>query len=252
MIFQFQHGDSLFHRIDPLSKCIWLICISVLTLSYRIAALQGALLLTVLLTGILCAQLTPYAIWRGIRFPFWFGLPYFALQLLFVPGTTELARIGTFTLTAEALDFAASVSLRLLILVLASLLFIYTTDPRDVVLAMAQKLRVPYRIAFAVSIALRFLPILEAEAALIRAAQKLRGQGEPARLSDRIAWRKRFALAVFTSAVRHVRQTAEAMDMKAFGLYQRRTYRRALTIPRSGITIAAASCVLTIATFVWV
>lgn len=244
MIFQFQEGHSFFHRLDPLSKFIWLLCVSVIALSSEQAISQTVLLMLVILIGAVWVQLPWRTIWRGIRIPFWFGVPYFVLQLLFLPGQTEIFSFGSYTLTAEALDYAVAVTERLLTLVLASFLYIVTTDPRDVVLAMAQKLRIPYRFAFAVSIALRFLPILEAETQLLRSAQRLRG-GDPKGLREKLEWNKRFAFSVFTAAVRHVQQTAEAMENKAFGAARERTYRRQINVPRSGIILSAGSVLLT-------
>jgi len=251
MIFQFQPGHTWYHRLDPVSKFVWLACVSVLCLAFETAAAQGVLLLSVVLLGRCAAGLTLRAQWRGIRLPFYFGIPYFFLQLLFLPGETSLLAIGSVILTVEALDYAAAVSLRLLTLVLASLLFIATTDPRDVVLALAQQLRIPYRFAFAVSIALRFLPILEAEASLVRSAQRLRGlpADQSGGFRDRIkmgfANERRFAFSIFAGAVRRVQRMAEAMEGRAFGLYRGRTYLRQLRISRSGAALSFGSIIFT-------
>lgn len=250
MIFQYRSGRSFFHRADPVSKLLWLVCVSALCLSFGTAAMQGILFAVVLLLGFQAAQLTPRELWRGIRLPFWFGVPYFVLQLLFLPGETQWFAVGPVAITAEALDFAAAVSLRLLTLVLASLLFVATTDPRDVVLSLAQQLRVPYRFAFGVSIALRFLPILEAEAAIIRSAQRMREHaGVQARRSwrQRLAEQQRYALAIFSAAVRRVQHLAEAMESRAFGMHRERTYRRRLSVSPPGKALAAASIAMSIA-----
>lgn len=246
MTFQFQQGDSVFHRIDPLSKFIWLVCISSLSLFYENLLGQAILFITITLTGIYWAQLPLYRLWKSIRFAFWFGIPYFILQLIFVSGHTELLNIGNFVLTKEALYYAGAISLRLLSLVLASFLFIATTDPRDIVLILSQKLYVPYRFAYGISIALRFLPILQSEASLIRAAQKLRGQDEAIGLRNKLFWYKRFALKVFISAVRRVEETAIVMETKGFGIHQNRTYRKIITIPAMGIVLSIFSIVVSL------
>lgn len=246
MIFQYQQGVSLFHQIDPLSKFIWLVCISVLSLSHENALGQLILFLTTLIIGIFGAKMSLRTLWRGMRIPFWFGLPYLGLQLIFVPGETELYQLGGFVLTEEALNFAVAISLRLWILVLASLIFIATTDPRDVVLTLAQKLWVPYRFAYAISIALRFIPTLEAEASVIRAAQRIRGQGDPKGLKNKLAWQKRFLMSVFVSAVRRVEKTAINMELRGFDLYPSRTYRRILTLPKKGIALSTLSLICVI------
>jgi len=251
--FTYRNGRSWFHRLDPGSKFIWLVCASVLCLSRDGAAFQAALLLAVLLFARFAARLSPGTIWRGMRLPFWFGVPYFALQLLVLPADGPAIAFGPLAASAGALDYAAAVSLRLLTLVLAGFVWIASTEPRDAVLAMAQQLRIPYRFAFAVSIAMRFLPMLEAEAAAVRAAQRLRGYGGASwrRPREKLAAWRGFAFAVFANAIRRVQHTAETMDARGFGLHARRTYRRALVVPRSGLALAVVSPLAAAAVLIW-
>lgn len=246
MVFQFQPGSSIFHRLDPLTKFFWLICVSVLVLSFESAWIQMVLLGAVVVTGMLLADVPMRLLWRGMKIPLLFGIPYFILQLLFLPGETPLVQIGTYTLTLEALDFAAAVTIRFMTLVLASMLYIVSTDPRDVVLALAQKLRVPYRFAFAISIALRFLPILGAEAEVIRSAQWLRGYNQAKGMRNRLLWQRQYVVAIFVQAARRVQQTAHAMEAKGFGAFPDRTYIRSIQIGKSGIMFAALSGILTV------
>lgn len=251
MIYQYQRGQSFFHRIDPLSKFVWLVCVSILALVFDTGPSQLSLLLVIVVIGRALAGLTLQSMWRGMRIPFWFGVPYFFLQLLFLPGETVIVKLGSFMLTTEALNYSAAITLRFVTLVLASLLYITSTDPRHVVLALAQKLKVPYRFAFAISIALRFLPMLESEAALIRSAQRMRGMGKPVGLRDRMYWWKRFVVSVFIHAVRRVGQTADAMDSKGFGTYRERSYIHTLHISTMAIIFTLLSVVVTIGVIVW-
>jgi energy-coupling factor transport system permease protein len=241
MIYRYLPGSSALHRTDPLSKFIWLGCVSVLCIGSSDYRLQAALLGAVALLGVFGAGLKPALIRRGLRPVLLFAAPYFFLQLLLAPGETELWRIGRFALTAEALAFGAAVALRIFTLALASFVFIVTTDPRDFVLALAQQVRIPYRFAMGVGIALRFLPILAQEAAQIRAAQRLRGRGRSADWRAGLLRERRFALAVLIAAVRKVETLAAAMELKGFGLHPHRTYRRAVRMTREGKMLTALS-----------
>lgn len=251
MIYQFEEGNSFFHRLDPLTKFIWLACLSILAIRYEYALAQMLIFVALLLFGMICCHLSLKRIWRAVRIPFWFGVPYFFLQLLFVPGETAILQIGMYTLTIEALDFALAITLRLLSLVLGSVLFIMTTDPRDVVLALTQQFRLPYRFAFAISIALRFLPILQAEADLIKIAHRRRGMVKPRAIKDHFIWWKQFAEAIFTNAVRRVQQMAEAMEVRGYGLYQDRTYLRQLHLLPIGKVMSCLWVGMTVGLLVW-
>jgi len=252
MIYQYQAGQSFFHGIDPITKFGWLIGVSLLALLFDTGLTQLILLTVIMIMGRTLAGLTWHEMWRGMRIPFWFGLPYFFLQLIFLPGESVLFQIGSFDLTIEAIDYAAAITLRFVALVLASLLYIISTDPRHVVLALAQKLKVPYRFAFAISIALRFLPILEAEAATIQSAQRMRGLSMPTGWIDKFYWWKSFVIAIFIHAVRRVGQIADGMDMKGFGAYPDRTYVHTLEVTKKGIVFVAISGLITLlAIIIW-
>jgi energy-coupling factor transport system permease protein len=244
MILQYRDGMSPFHRLDPGSKFVWLICVSMLSLCWETTLPQALLFFIVFAIGVIAAQLSLGMLWRAMRIPLWLGVPYFFLQLLFLPGETSLMTLGPLQLTTEALDFATAISLRLLTLVLASYLFVATTDPRDAILALTQQLRVPYRFAFAVAIALRFLPILEQEASYVRAMQQLRGQGQPNKWWNGMArFRefRRFAFTVFKNAIRRVHSIALTMESRAFGRYPTRTFRRELVVTLAGKIVAFVS-----------
>lgn len=245
MIFQYEKGNSWFHRMNPLPKFVWLICISVLTIRYEQADVQAVIFAVVLLFGMLACQLPMTAIWRRMKIPLLFSLPYFVLQLLFVPGETKLMTLlGRIEITAEALDFAVAITFRLLTLLLATLWFIITTDPRDVVLALVQQLRVPYRFAFGISIALRFLPIVHAEAEIMKAAHLRRGR--PQGFKERLRWWRRFVFSVFAGSVRRVQQMAEAMEVRGFGRHPTRTFMRQLQHSPSGKYFALFSAGMTL------
>lgn len=250
MLFQYQSGTSWFHRLDPLSKFIWLACISALCILYSSIQVQLALFSLVIVMGWMAANLTLRKMWHGIRYPFWFGVPYFLLQLIFVTGKTTLLQLGNFVLTEEALMYASAVTLRLLTLVLSSLLFVTTTNPRDLVASLSQQAHVPYRFAFGISIALRFVPLLKQEAMSIQAAQQLRGMSRPQNLLDKLRWRHRFLFALFVGAIRRVEGIANAMEMKGFGMMPLRTWRTEVRMSGGAWLLVVSSISLTISSII--
>ncbi len=90
---------------------------------------------------------------------------------------------------AESADYALASALRIYTILLASLVFVRTTDPRELAIALVVQLRIPYRIGYAFFIALRIVPTLEDEIKTIRAAQAVRGVARTARLGRPPPWR---------------------------------------------------------------
>lgn len=237
-------------QVDPLTKFIAVLCITILVLWVQTAWVQAVIFGAVAVIGVIGANRSFAFLLYKMRFMLWVGIPFFLLQLLWIPGETVIGTLGPLTLTVETLDFAAAVTIRLWTLMLSSLIYMITTEPSDVVLVLAQKLRVPYRYAFAVSIALRFLPMLSEEAALIRTAQQIRGMRRPKGLTQRVGAWQRFAAAVFLNCIRRVQMTANSMDAKGFGAFSERTYMRHIAISRLSV-VCAMLCLIGTVVILW-
>jgi energy-coupling factor transport system permease protein len=199
------------------------------------STLQEAALLAVLAVGArLGARLTLTRQLRAMSFLIALGIPYFVLSIVAIREGHAVAVWGPIRITAEGLDIAGALTLRIFVLFLSSYIYLSTTDPRDFVQALNLRLRVPYRFAFGISVALTFLPLLEEEGRTIMAARRVRGQEPPRGLRNRLSWWGGYAAAVLVNAVRRVQQTALAMEGKGFGAYADRTYFRMLENRRSG------------------
>lgn len=230
------------HRIDPLTKGIWLFSTgfaSMMTTSLAGQAVWFASVLLIAWTGA-GWSLTRWRLVLG-----WcagFGLPLIWFQWLVLPGQTPLFGSGTGRwFTEEALVLAAALTLRALVMFLTSIVFATTTEPRDVVAALVGKLRVPPKFAYAAAVALRFVPLLTREAEQIRRAQQLRTLTREKGLQARLGEVKQLSLALVRSALREVQTVSTAMEAKQFGRGAR-TQRRELSIPLSGKLFALLSC----------
>lgn len=226
--------------MDPLSKLIGVICVTIIALSYQTALVQGVMLGIVILCGVLYGKRTVRILGRVTRYLLLFGIPFFFVQLVWVPGDTTVFQFGPFDVTLEALDYAAAITCRLFTLFLTSVIYLATTDPRDVVLMLTQQLRVPYRFAYAVSLSIRFLPILTEEAEIIRSTHQIRGTRPPKGLGERVQAWKKFSIAIFVNSVRRMQMIASSMDAKGFGAYSSRTYVRKLRTTWLSIVLVVA------------
>ena len=145
-------------------------------------------------------------------------------------GAAPLFTLGPVAVTAPALRTAGSLGFRMLAFAAFSAVFVLTTDPSELLLSLAQQLRVNYRIAYGTMAGYRMVPLLRSEFETIRSAHRARGLEEPRGLLG--PWRQlvRYAIPLLAGAVRRGTRVALAMDARAFGAFSSRTYRRRLTV----------------------
>src|ERR1700681_3557713 len=174
-VFQFRARDSIFHRADPLTKFAWMLTVSLLAFGAYIAWIQIAITVMVLATALILARITVREILQG-TWPFLFACTsFFVIQTLTLPGTTEIFRILGKPIYVESADYALASALRIYTIILASLVFVRSTDPRELAITLVTQMKIPYRIAYAFFIALRIIPTIEEEIKIIRSAQAGRG-----------------------------------------------------------------------------
>lgn len=203
---------SLFHCIHPSAKIAWLILLALtvplLQEPLRLLVIAGAVWVLV----IVVARVPPHFLLRH------------ALLILLVPsgllvfhslaGDEPLARIAFVTLTRDGGRRGAMYFLQFSTIIVASLLFVWTTTPGAVLGALRQ-LRVPYRLAFLVYLGLRFVPVVTDDIEDIRLAHRLRYPHRPWFVSRLALWRRFLATAVLT-ALGRADLLAASMDLRGF------------------------------------
>jgi energy-coupling factor transporter transmembrane protein EcfT len=179
----------------------------------------------VLLAGLLLLTLLP---WLVVRPPWPRVRPLIPLVLTMCVGSmisqgffyareprTEWLRVlPGLSLSREGVYYGAVVSLRLVAVLSAGSLVVFTTHPSEMVLALA-RLRVPHGFAFMLMLALRFLPETVEQGKRILVAQQLRGAGGAGILSAP----RRFRLLIvplLAASLRSARQVAMAAEIRAY------------------------------------
>jgi len=177
-------GTSVLHRLDVRTKTVWLLVLIVLAFmfdhpAFGVVLLCGVLLLfpisTVPFAGVkrmLLMLLPVLVVMVGVtafsHLPEEFRTPE-ARKILFYLFPHETA-----PLTWGGVLLGATFLCRIVIMVLASMLFTYTTPVEDL-LQFSQILRLPYSAAFVLTTAIRFIPALEGKAGMVMDAQRSRG-----------------------------------------------------------------------------
>jgi energy-coupling factor transport system permease protein len=141
-----------------------------------------------------------------------------------------------------SLELALSVTLRMIVVVSVSTIYLSTTTPEEFRLAI-ETLGVPYRYAFALSAAFGALPMLQQEWRAITEAQRARGVSQTAR-----SWRARLAdwVALTVPAVvlttRRAWSLTEAAHARGLGSPHRRPVRP-LRLSASDVAVVAGAAV---------
>ncbi len=232
--------SSLFTRLDFRSKLALMLGVTTVAFLWESPWWGGALTAGVLL-ACLAAGVTSRYLWGIFRLL----MPFFLFMLLmqgFFAGPLIAARtgqtvltpllrlpehwplLGGVTLSVEGLIYGLNIIFKTLTMVLVTPLAIFTTDVNAMLVSLVQ-LRIPYKIAFVFSSALRFFPLLAMELRTILEAQRLRGL-DVDRLSfyRRIDLYARVAVPLILGALVRSQQLEIALQAKAFTGDPLRTY----------------------------
>ena len=158
------------------------------------------------------------------------------------PGKPVLA-LGPLRVTDVGLLQGPIFFFRLSVVVLASFILIWTTDTRDLMVSLA-KAGLPYRLAFAVFLALRFLPLIQREVDAVHAAHSIRGRAANSGLAHRIKLWQRYIFTVLINGLRKAETTSVSLETRAFGCYPTRTYVKDVFYKPSDLTLIIVTVLL--------
>lgn len=263
--------QSFFTRLDFRSKLALMVVLTTVALLWE-SPLLGGVLAAATLLACLIAGVTLSYLWGLVRLltPFFlfillmqgfFGGPLVAARagqtaltvLLHLPESWPL--VGGLGMSLQGLLYGLNIIFKTLTMTLVVPLAIFTTDINAMSIGLV-RLRVPYRIAFIVSSALRFFPLLVAELQAILEAQKLRGL-EPERLPlpRRLSLYARVAVPLILGALVRSQQLEVALQARAFTGSPERTYLHEARLLAADYAVMAAMALLLvvalIAYFVW-
>ncbi|RLI64905.1 MAG: hypothetical protein DRO67_03455 [Candidatus Asgardarchaeum californiense] len=228
--FKYIKGDTVIHKLDPRTKLamVFLHIVAVLLIwDLRILSI----LFILGLSWLVIAKID----WKNLKKPFVALL----LLLLFVTVLTNmfyptiatesphiLYSWGPIVIAYESIIYSFTVSMRYLAIFPIATLFILTTDPSKLTISLS-KLKIPYKLAFSVNIALRYLPTLLVDYEMITNAQKARGFELEKPTGGFIAKIKRVApimVPMLILSIKRAEQIADAMDLRGFGAHKKRTW----------------------------
>ena len=176
----YQSGDSFLHRLNPVTKLVLTVGITVI--AFVLPGYRGPL---VLLAGVvvvaIAAGIGPSVLRVGVVIGTPLAVILLVVQGLFYPGNaTPLASIGgvpglgTLTVWREGVLFALGILFQLLVAIIAMLSTIATSHPRKLTVALIEK-GMPRKLAYVFMSALQFVPRIRGRTQGIIDAQQARG-----------------------------------------------------------------------------
>lgn len=254
-----KRGTTVVHRYDPRAKTLLLLAFLVLFfLPIRVGYLAAYLAVLVALSGVFLG------ISNTLR-PIRLILPILVLVLLLTPpfyreGNALLTVRGLTVLSVSGLMLALRLIIRFSGITMAFYLFIGTTDPDDLILAI-RWFRLPFSVALVLGIALAYIPTILTLYDQVRDAHRLRlaVEGEVGMAAARprkrgLFKRLREAIPVLTSvlilSVRRIPTLAMALECRGVGRKNPRTSYHTLktgtALLRDGAIATAAVAALAI------
>lgn len=159
--YDYIYRDSVIHKLDPRTKIAWLIGLTFLVFipnsNVSVLFIFAIVILTVILS-----KLPVKSVWHSSK--------------LFLIGFTITSMI-LFSLLLWNLQKGVIdgffFSLKFNVLILGSIVFAMSTSPRDLMLSLT-KMKFPYELAFMLTLAIRFVPVITREINHVINAQKAR------------------------------------------------------------------------------
>lgn len=256
-MLSYSNIDSPIHKLTGASKLIALIIWALASMiTYDTRVLLGMFVVSIIVFKISKVE------FKQISFVLYFILVFLLLNniaiFIFSPyegvqiygSRTDLFKIaGPYTLTLEQLFYQFNITLKYFSIIPMALLFMVATNPSEFA-ASLNKIGVNYKIAYSVSIALRYIPDVQRDYQDISFAQQARGidMSKKEKLTKRIKNSASILMPLIFSSLERIETISTAMELRAFGNNKKRTWYNAKSFKRNDyIAILLVAIILGIA-----
>lgn len=232
-ILSYIKRDSLVHELTGRTKLLFFIAWSIAAMvTYDTRVLTCMLLFSIVIFRISKIKV------RDISFVLGLAAIFLIMNNLFVylfspeygvglyESRTVLVTIAApYTITAQQLFYHLNMTMKVICVVPVALLFIACTDPSEFAASLAS-IGVSYRIGYAVSLALRYIPDVQREYHNISQAQQARGIDLSGK--DKLFTRMKNSVAILLplvlSSLNRIETVSNAMELRGFGRNKKRTW----------------------------
>ena len=225
--------DSVIHSLTGATKLICLLLWS----SAAMFTYDTRILLLILFASIILFYVSKVKI-KEISFVLGFIIFFLILNnvaiYLFAPqhgtviyGTSHpiTGSIGRYSITLEQLFYQFNITLKYSAVIPPALLFIVTTHPSEFA-ASLNRVGISYRLAYSVSIALRYIPDIQRDFKTIARSKQARGvdMSRNEKIFTRLKNASSIILPLIFSSLDRIETVSNTMDLRGFGVLKKRSW----------------------------
>ncbi|HFI0795070.1 TPA: energy-coupling factor transporter transmembrane protein EcfT [Streptococcus suis] len=139
--------------------------------------------------------------------------------------TVILSGFGSYSLTSQQVFYLLNLLLKYFCTVPLALVFLMTTHPSQFASSLNQ-IGVSYKVAYAVSLTMRYIPDIQEEFYTIRMSQEARGLelSKKGKLMDRIKGNLALVIPLIFGSLERIDTISTAMELRRFGKNKKRTW----------------------------
>ena len=221
--------DSWVQRLHPFTKLSYVLLTGVVVYSGLFNWKQTVLVLlfnTVVVIGCKILKETCQALWKVMLPLSLFMIPIHSI--LYPDNETALFTVSGIIVYQEGLFFALITLLKLTVVLMTSLLFVFSTHPADLITSISQTGNSP-SLAYLFGSPLLLLAGMRERIEVIKAAQQARGLHTGGNFFQRIFSLAPLILPLVTSAIVEVEQRSIALEVRGFKSTSAKTSLRIVT-----------------------
>ncbi|HHW4957028.1 TPA: energy-coupling factor transporter transmembrane component T family protein [Streptococcus suis] len=226
-------GTGLIHSLSAVSKLLFFLIVSILamiTYDTRLTLFIAVFSLALFkMSGIRYKEISLVLILTII-----FATMNALMVHLFAPrygvelygaDTPLLSGLGVYSLTSQQAFYLVNLLLKYFCTVPLAIIFLMTTHPSQFASSLNQ-IGVSYKVAYAVSLTMRYIPDIQEEFYTIRLSQEARGLelSRKGKLMERIKGNLSLVIPLIFSSLERIDTISTAMELRRFGKNKKRTW----------------------------
>ncbi|MCQ4085702.1 energy-coupling factor transporter transmembrane protein EcfT [Saccharibacillus sp. JS10] len=258
-LLSYSNIDSPVHRLSGVTKLLAFLLFSIAgMISYDTRCLLAMLILSLVVFYVSKVPFKQYS------FVLYLILIFAAINqlaiFLFAPeqgvqiyGTRhELLHVfGRYSITSEQLFYQFNILLKFAVIVPPALLFLLATEPSEFASSL-NRIGVSYKIAYAISITMRYIPDVQQEYVNISIAAQARGldMSRKEKLGRRLKNMAGILLPLVLATLERIEKVSAALELRGFGRKRKRTWYKSRPLTKTDGFVIAGAVLIAVAVLV--